>query len=305
MQGSNAPRSPGLGVGLGLLAGLILLDIALFAVIFTQSISFVSFVLGVIIALSIPVIMLIAAVTAGLSRAGYSLFEDELVIDWGRLQQKINYHQIQECLPGIDRERATKFLGFRWPGCWFGRGQLFVKPERAITAYFFATRGPDQQLFIITENYAVGISPPDPTSFKENLDRRISDQTNRPSEELTVDLGFLDWGIWHDRIAQLSLGVAVLLNVVQFGYLTLLIGQSSQPVTLHFNSSSEADRFGPAEFLLLIPLLGLLTWVFAAIMSWFFYDRRNEHPVAYILCGSTVVIEFTTWLAILLLVQYL
>lgn len=102
-----------------------------------------------------------------------------------------------------------------------------------------------------------------------------------------------------DRAAQITLALAVSLNVLLFLYLAVQVGRLPTEIPLHFNRLGQVDRVGPPAALFILPLAGLLAWILNGLVGWWFYLRRQERPIALILWGAAIVVQVAAWAAVL------
>lgn len=116
---------------------------------------------------------------------------------------------------------------------------------------------------------------------------------------LMSELSFRDRDIWGDRVMQFCLGASIILNVALFALIAAQFGRLPDEVPLHFDGLGQVDRYGSPAGLYILPLIGLLAWLTAALLGWYFHQVRDEKPVAYILWGATVAIQLAAWLAII------
>jgi hypothetical protein len=93
--------------------------------------------------------------------------------------------------------------------------------------------------------------------------------------------------LWQDRIAQISLGLAVVLNLLLF-VLVLLARQ-------RLDEAIAASNGGGPFNVLMLPIIGLVAWIVGGVLGYFFYTVRDEPPIAYIIWGTVVLIELATW----------
>ncbi len=299
MLESRPPHSPGRAVGLALIVGLTLLDAILVVSLLSMPISLLSFLLGLLVGLSVPVIILVAFSTASLSRARYYARDNFLIIEWGRLRQVVRLQEIRTLYSSQDLRSVSRFRGIRWPGNMLGWGQVIDKNEQGIKTRFYATRPLAQQLLVSTDTIAYGLSPKDPSAFQSILEDLLTGDYGEDEPEIISDLGFLSWDIWRDRLAQICLALALFLNGLLFAFLTGVMGRLPSEIALHFDEFGQGDRFGSPTGLFVLPVIGLIAWVVSGLLGWFFYEVRREKPVAYIVWSTTVVIELATWVAII------
>ncbi len=296
---TRPPRSPGQAVGLALIAGLIILDSILGVLLFQVPISFLSFLVGAFLLLSAPAIMLVAFFTACLSAARYYVEDMALIIQWGRLRQIVPLDQIGEILYGQDLPVLKGFRGLRWPGYLLGRGKLIDRQGEGMPARFYSSRPLREQVVVTTGSTAYGISPPDPEEFVNSLRAMFLLENDGRRPALSESMSFLGWSIWRDRLAQILLGLATLLNAALFFYLSAIMGNLADEVALHFNSQGVPDRLGSPAGLLILPLIGFLAWLVAILFGWYFYHVRDERPTAYVVWGSMVAIQLAAWVAVI------
>jgi uncharacterized membrane protein len=81
-----------------------------------------------------------------------------------------------------------------------------------------------------------------------------------------------------------------------------VLGRLPDEVPLHFDQSGITDRTGSPFGLLILPLIGLIAWILAALIGYYYHQVRRDEPVAYIVWGATVLIEVATWVGLLNLV---
>lgn len=297
MLESYPPQSPGRIIGLALTAILILLDVGLLLLLVLVPLGIFTVLLGLLVLGSLPFIGMVIYVTVGISRTRYRVESGMLIIEWGRFVQAIPMQEIAEIVPSEEIKEITEFRGIRWPGCMIGQGVSETTDDRQLPSMYYATRTLEEQVLIVTDSMSYGLSPADPFAFTASL-RALLD-TDLGEEEATgySDMDILGWSIWPDRKALILLGASILLNLSLFAFLSLVFVSLPEEVPLHFSRIGDVDRAGPPTGLFVLPLIGLVSWISAAIVGWFFYYIRHEKPIAYIVWGITVVIEIATWIA--------
>jgi hypothetical protein len=302
MLDSHPPQSPGRIIGLALIAVLLLFDIGFLLLLLLAPIGILSVFLGLLLLGSLPLIGIVIYVTAGISSARYRVEDGLLIIKWGRLVQAVPMHTISEILSSEEIEDVSEFRGIHWPGCVIGQGLLRVANGRELRTAFYATRSREEQVIIVTETMSYGLSPANPFAFIASLQALMESDLGEQEAAAYSEMGILDWSIWPDRGALLLVGASVVLNLALFAFLSVIYGRLPEEVPLHFGEIGIVDRYGSPSGLFVLPLIGLVTWVAAIILGWFFYFPRHEKPVAYIVWGITLVIELATWVAVVGLV---
>lgn len=284
------------------MVGLALLDIGLLVLLISMRITALSFLWGVLLLVSFPALASIAYVTSSLSAGRYHVAGDALVIEWGRFRQVVPLSQIRAQIPGEEMGEIREFRGVRWPGCFVGVGRVVPPDHDASAGYktlFFATRPPAHQLLLVAEEICVAISPDDLENFKVCLEAIQATGMVAGETPPLSDLGFLQWRIWGDRPALLTLAAAVLLNTALFATLCTIYGRLPAQVPLHFDRFGVVDRLAAPANLFVLPLAGFLAWLLNGMLGWYFYQEREERPLALILWGAAAVLQAATWTAVL------
>lgn len=292
-------QSPGLPVGYAIMVALLLLSAVSIYLLFNRPITLLSFFLGLVLFLSAPAVALLAYWTAALSRARYRLTPDSLQITWGPLRHELPLSNVQLVDAPENDARLQAFRGLRWPGYLLGRGRLGNNEAAPVT--LFATQPPPGPLLVAANGDWYGLSPQEPGAFRDALESAISGAPQQTVRSTVKHGGWLSWPIWRDRTARILLAVAPLVNGVHFALLAGLFPTLSGTVPLHVDNAGAVLLSGPPSRLFLPPLFGFLSWLSNAILGWFFYHRRAEPTVAYLLWGAAVAIQFAAWASLLLL----
>ncbi|MCB9421111.1 MAG: DUF1648 domain-containing protein [Ardenticatenaceae bacterium] len=271
------------------MVGFILLDVVLFMLLIRGPITLLSFLLGVLLLASLPLLAVVAYWTSSLSTTRYHVVENALLIEWGSLRQVIPLAAIESLQPG---GKITQFRGLRWPGLMIGRGQIDGQ-----VAVVFATRPAAEQLLLKTETAVYAISPVDLENFKNCLEALRTAEMAEPVDLPESHLGFLSWSFWNEWPAHLLLAASGLLNLALFGYLTAVYNHLPAQVPLHFNQLGQVDRLAAPNRLFLLPLIGLTVWLVNGTGGWFFYQQSQKLP-AYLLWGTAVLVQLAIWGAV-------
>lgn len=307
MLESRPSPSPGNFIGYTLLLGIVLLDIGLLWLLVREPVTILSFLWGLSLLASLPAIALITYSTTSLATMRYHVADNALFIEWGRTRQVIPLAQIHSLVPGQKLETITAFRGIRWPGYLVGHGRVrqgsrTERPTGEATHYdtlFYATRPLPQQILVITDAIAYGISPIDLENFADCLAALRHAAPAGTAGVPPAHFTFLSWPIWRDRLAQMTWATAVTLNAFLFAYLCAIYNRLPALVPLHFNESGIADRLGTPANLFILPLAGLTVWLVNGVLGWLFYHWRGEQPIAYILWGTAIVVQLAAWAAVL------
>ena len=112
--------------------------------------------------------------------------------------------------------------------------------------------------------------------------------------------------IWQDRATQVSLGLAIVLNLLLFGLVILSNDRLATAIADSGTGSGAAadgvDRFGSPSNAFILPIIGLIAWLLGGALG-IYYSVRNEVPIAYTVWSTVVLIELATWVPILALIS--
>ena len=304
MLESQPLRSPGVRLGYLMIAGVSLADIILFYFCLTLPFSLLSFILGLLLLLSLPILATLFVATRAIQRGRYHVDADLLHLDLGQAYEQIPLSAIEDIRFGHELPAETTFRGLRWPGLYLGQGQTILDgSERAI--HYLATRPPADQLLIFTAGTIYGISPADLTLFRDSLRAlQAGSQPSRPDAGGS-SWGMAGWQIWRDHLFASLLLAGLGLNLLQFGYLAARFSSLPAQVPLHFGADGGVDRWGTPSGLLLLPLLGLAFWLTNGGLGLIFYHIRDNRPVAYLIWLVAIIIQLTSWIALLELLSAL
>jgi hypothetical protein len=298
----HPPRSPGRQVGLALLGAITLLDFGLLHLLLSQPVSFLTFLWGLLLAASLPALFLIVFLTGNLVASRYHVEGNALIVEWGRLKRLIPLPAIRQFITGLEVSRTENFEGIVWPGLIVGRATVHLTQKSANNAgrpgdlFFFATRDRDQQLLVVCDEAAYALTPQDTEDFVVCL-HAVRDTGLAAEDDVQEALpDLLTWPLWRDWVAHVTVGLSVLLNAALFSFLAVVYGRLPGEVALHFDTAGQVSRTGHPASLFILPLIGLLTWLFNGFLGWLLYHFFLDRPVALIVWGATAVVQVTIWL---------
>lgn len=283
-------------MGLLLMGPIVILDGWLLTLINqgirAQQISFVTFILGLVVLLSVPVLLLLAYQTAGCLTLRYRLDRNGIVVRWFGAERIIPIRDIQQIVPGHQfGGTIVRRRGLRWMGHERGSGMV---PGIGRTR-FLATQPLTGQLLLVTPGLAYGISPADTEGFLKGFEARREMGPNRLLEQGVRRAGWLTWPFWLDQTAWVLLGAAVAINLGLIGYLCARFPGLDPQLPLHFNSLGEADRIGPKMELFDLPRNGLI--VLGTNLGLGLVLYRRERAGSYLLWGAAAAVQALFWLA--------
>jgi len=281
----------------GLLVGLALLaaDGLLLSVVLGRPIDGPSFVLVLLILLSLPLLLYLAFRLWGCFNLRYLVDRNGVTIVWGPMRQEVALGQIERIVKGGTVQRRLAW--WPWPGL-----HAAVGGESDLGPYFsLATRPPAQQLLLVTPGKVYGISPAEPERFLEALQERnlLGPAHILPAEPRWPSLW--SWGFWRDRLGQALLLSGVALVLALFGFLAFRFPSLPPEIPLHFDALGRPDRVGPRQGLFLLPLIGLLAWTINTAWGGLIY--RRQRLAAYLLWGGTIAVQIIAGLALASLIR--
>ena len=257
-----------------------------------QQIGFVTFLMALVVLLSIPVLLVAMYHTLGLVTLRYRLDRNGVFVRWFGSEQIIPIRDIQRIVPGGELGGViVRRRGLRWPGHERGTGQV---PGIGRTR-FLATQPLAGQLLLVTPGSAFGISPRDPDGFVKAFEARKELGPNRLLERELYHAGWLTWPLWTDSTAWTLLGAAAVINLGLFGYLAASFPGLDFQLPLHFNRLGQADRIGTKMELFALPIIGLLILVANISLGLILY--RRERAGSYLLWGAAAAVQALFWLA--------
>lgn len=279
---------------IGVIVGVdgLLLNFLIGASIREQQISLVTFVMALVVLLSIPVLLLAIYHTLGLVTLRYRLDRNGVFVRWFGSEQIIPIRDIQRIIPGGELGGVVvRRRGLRWPGHERGTGQV---PGLGRTR-FLASRPLTEQLLLVTPGSAFAISPRDPDGFVKAFKARQDLGPNRLLERELHQARWLTWPLWTDSTAWTLLGGAAIINLGLFGYLAASFPGLDFQLPLHFNRLGEADRIGTKMELFDLPIIGLI--ILAANLGLGLLLYRRERAGSYLLWGAAAAVQALFWLA--------
>lgn len=257
-----------------------------------QEISFVSYLLGLIVLLSLPILVVLAYQVASCVTLRYHLDRNGVVVRWAGNEQVIPIRDIQQIVAGHElKNPPVRRRGLRWPGHERGAGMV---PGIGRTR-FLATQGLERQLLLVTPGLAFAISPRDPQGFLQGFAARRELGPNRLLERERRKARPFTWSIWRDETAWMLLGAAVAINLALFGYLSARFPGLDFQLPLHFNNLGQADRIGTKMELFALPIIGLIILGTNLVLGLALY--RRERAGSYLLWGAAAVAQALFWLA--------
>lgn len=255
-----------------------------------QPATFISFLFGLLIALSLPLLAIIGFLLYGLFSMRYLVGRDSLTISWARRQEVIPLAAIESIAPlGITGERI-RTRGVRWPGYRIARGH----GDEVGEVLFYSTDRPAEQLLITTPARSFVISPSNPTGFLSALQARQSLGPARDLHQRREEQGLIALPFWHDWKALALAASGALANVGLFAYVTARYPYLPELIPL-LSEAGQVKLIGTKEELFEMPIIGLAVYLVNTILG--FALHRSERPLTYSLIAIGLLVQIVFWSA--------
>lgn len=281
-----------LGIGPILALDVWLVNLLLNQGVRAQQINFLTFVMGLVVLVSVPALLVLIYQVLSWFTLRYHLDRNGVVVRWFGAEQIIPIRDIQRIIQGHALgETVVRRRGLHWPGHERGMGLV---PGIGRTR-FLATRPLSEQLLLVTPGRAYAISPHDPDEFLRNFEARRELGPNRLLQQEVRRERWLTWPLWTDQTAWTLLGAALIVNLGLFGYLCTRFPGLDFQLPLHFNSLGQPDRIGTKMELFALPIIGLIILVTNLGLGLTLY--RRERAGSYLLWGAAAAVQALFWLA--------
>jgi Bacterial PH domain len=280
-------------IGLVIALDAWLLNLLINSSIRAQQINFLSFLMAIVVLCSIPLLVLLIYHVLSCLTLHYRIDRNAMVVQWLGTQELIPIGDIQRIVMGQQLDGTIEQRrGIHWPGYERGEGLL---PGVGYTR-FLATRPLAEQVLLVVPGQAYGISPRDPERFVQAFDARRALGPNRLVEADVCRARWLTWPLWTDHTAWVLLGVALLINLGLFAYLSARFPSLDYQLPLHFTNQGLADRIGTKMELFALPIIGLVILGTNALVGLICY--RWERAASYLLWGAAAAVQTLFWLAV-------
>ncbi|HWQ04034.1 MAG TPA: PH domain-containing protein [Longilinea sp.] len=273
------------------LAGTVCLVLALQQQVGAMFVVFL--LLAVIFYLPIP---LLAYRAYALLNASYSLERDGLRLRWGLRAEDIP-------LPKIEWVRPAAEMGFHLPLPLLALpgGLLGARHLPELGSVEFIASEQKSLLLVATQHKIYAISPADPGAFVQAFQRAIELGSLAPLPSYSSQPVAFLVRVWRDLPARLLLMVGLGLTLALFVQTSLLIPGRTQ-VSLGFSPAGQPLEAGPAERLLLLPVLAAFTYAINLIAGLYFFRSDTRRPVSYLLWLSSVLTPLLLVIAVIRMV---
>ncbi len=289
MEEFGTKKLLGLISGIWLILLLVFVDGVMVLVLIQTEVSILTFILGLLLLLSLGLFGLLFYWLYGLVMSSYQFDRNALIITWGATAHVVPMGSVTGVLVGSQTEGIKRFRGGIWLGHMTGYGEI----KGIGPTLFFATGLLGKQIVITTPALAYALSPADAEAFLEAFRQRLKMGPTQEVEQISYRPEFFDWSFWNDRLGLSLLGAATLILILLFGYICLRYPSLQELQPLHFNAAGEPDRWGGRAQVFTLPFIGLLALVANGGLGILLYQR--EPPFSYLLWSGTVGVQILVW----------
>lgn len=285
-------RLLGVAIGVAAIIAVLGLDVVLLVLIRRAPINVLTFLVGLLVVLSIPLMAVGGYFVYGLVSLEYLMGRDSLVISWSSRRETIPLAAIESVERMVDTAGRIKRRGVRYPGHCLGWG----RDERGRRLLLYSTGRPAEELLIATPNGSYVISPSDPSGFLSALTARRRVGPTQTVEHVRVETGLVGLPIWRDWIALGLAGAGAVANALLFAYVSLRYPYLPEIVPL-LSVGDQVKLIGSKAELFELPAIGLTVLVANTILG--FVLHRWERPATYALGAFALLMQVLVWMAII------
>ncbi len=306
MSWKPAP-SPGGLIGLAAILLVLVVDALIILLLTRLPVGLASFVLGLSVAVSLPLLALLAYRLFGFFNLAYQLDPEALTIVWAGIRQVIPLRAIRGVVTGDELAAESPERGLSWIGYYLGYEEL----EGVGPTLLYATRPLPEQVLLLTDGLAFGLSPADRQGFLADLEahRKLSPGVGEQPDEgasdgrqpagegvTTLRWPVLELPLWEDRWLHGLVGLAAALNAALFAYICVRYQALPAIIPLHFDALGEPDRIGPREDLFWLPAIGLLVLGTNVALGALLHSR--ERLATYLLVAAAALVQLLLAVAV-------
>ncbi len=291
----SPPLRTGWIAGLTLTVILIAAAVGLTVPVVTRPPSLRSFLLILGACLSLGLAIRVLYQLWGLINADYEMDRNALTIRWGPVTHQVPMGAVRAVVRGSDLTDLHILPTLRWPGYFLAVGKAQLQQEdkhqTLDPVLFFATRSLASQVVICTDGMAYAISPADLEGFLAALHERLEMGPTQDVEPYATHPKFLDWEIWRDRLALVTLAGSVTVFIALLGFLFWRYPSLPQEVILRVTPQGTPLLTAPPRRIFYFPILGAASLLVNVTLGFLLYHR--ERLLAYFLWIGTLAAMIT------------
>jgi|GEM_PF-1702816 len=302
-QTAFRPISSGGGrLGIGATALLALCAVAALVYATGHSIGIESFLGWVAGLAALALAAGVGALTYGWRSMEYRLDDQKLTISWLCITETVPLGRVEGVFGGHRFGKMAEVDGVAWPGHYVGQA---MAEELGRVKYYGTSRKPSTSIIIATAKGSYAITPADLDGFRARLISRLEalppDEIARAREPRTSMPWLLTFSILRDGVALGLMGVALLLLLASFGYVSAKFPGLPELMPLHFNFANEPDLIGPPRDAFRMPAIGAFILLVNLVVAAAVHGSQRE--AGRILAAATPFIQLVMLIAILRVVH--
>jgi len=284
-------------LGLAFVAGLLGATVAAVVFVVITPISVWTFVLSSGALLALLLALRLIYQLWGLINAAYELDRNAMIIHWGMVHYQIPMTAVRAVFSGADVQNLRMHVGLRWPGYYVGTGNVaaFGENEALGPILFYATRPLAEQVIIRTTGLTYAISPDDLEEFLPAFKERLAMGPTQEVVESSTHPAFLDWAIWRDRYAMITLVGGILWLTLLTGVLCWRYPHLPAEIALRFFPTGEPLLLAKTPRIFYLALIGAIVLVLNGTLGLLLYHRVKI--AAYFLWGGLLAVQSWLWVA--------
>jgi hypothetical protein len=277
-------------VATGVFTFLLTLGLSIFALVRLTSAEVSSMLLiwVVVPLLGLPLASLTAYRLYGLLTAQYALDRNGFYLRWGLSEEHIPIGQIRN-ITAMDQIPAR--VTSRWKGL-LGLTGVVRTEDRELD--FFTAGSLENAVLLSSDQKNLVLTPADPADFIQvyrDFSYRGSLQRIKPHSVRPV---FLAAVLAKDTFARWLLPAGLVVNFLLLAFLVLANALPS-PVPFSYDAAGNVALMAPVQRLLLLPLIGGVLWMINVLLGTWFYHRKADHRMGYILWAASLLPGLLLW----------
>lgn len=249
-------------------------------------------VLGIVCLLPLPLVLYRGF---ALFRAGYLLERDGLRLRWGLRSEDIPLHLVEWIRPAAELGINLPLPSFSVTGAILGKHDV---PDLGPVEFLAAER--ENMLVVATASKAFAISPDDVKGFLKAYQQVAELGSLNPIPQGSIVPAVLVRQVWSDRVMRFLMLGGLVLTVILFLVVSIAIPNRSA-VSIGFSALGLPNEPVNPVRLLLLPILGALTYAADAIGAFYFYRKPNYTAIAYMLLGAGLLVLVLLILAVVII----
>jgi len=202
-------------------------------------------------------------------------------LQWGFRAEDIPMSSVLWARAAGDTDKPLTPPRFRWPGAVLGN-----QIEADLVPVEFIASQTEGLVLIGTSEKVFAISPEDPTHFIQIFREKTELGSLAPFIPYSTYPRFLPLDIWRLSSIRIFLITCFVLSIALFVWVGLVVPELST-VSLRFSPTGEPLPPVSAGQLFILPVANILLLIASYALSLYFFRQSENHPLIYLLWGSS------------------